>query len=70
MAALLAACAGDSDSPLAPPDAPARSGSQAGGDGVGVGSTRGGTTTSSTTSGDEPVPADSTGRGGHIVGGN
>lgn len=69
VAALLAACAGDSTTPLAPSDAPALNGQAGNERGAGTAGSFGSTTTS-TTSGDDPVPADSSGRGGHIVGGN
>lgn len=70
--ALLAACASDADTPLAPSDAPALnhgylgSGNAAGG---GLG-TEGGYASTTSDEGGDPVPSDSTGRGGHIVGGN
>lgn len=73
VAALLAACAGEADTPLAPSDAPAWRGSQGSGNGNGVGGSTDGTggTANTTSDGDgDPVPSDSVGRGGHIVGGN
>jgi hypothetical protein len=70
--ALLAACANDTDTPLAPSDAPAlNNGSPGSGTAAGGGSSSfGGTSSSTSDEGGDPVPSDSTGRGGHIVGGN
>ena len=68
--ALLAACASDTDTPLAPSDAAFNNGYLGSGNAAGGGTSSFGGTSSSTNDGGDPVPSDSTGRGGHIVGGN